>query len=356
MSDIVIIGGGIAGISAAAELAPHAAVTVIEAEDALAYHASGRSAAMFLQDYGNATVRELNRAGASFLHKAGVLTPRGMMMIARADQHSAFVMEFPSLGLREIPIKEARTRVPILAPHVTLAAARDDVFDLDTDRLIQVFRRIAQDHGADIITGARATAITHSGGGWNVETTKGDYSATTLVNAAGAWADQIATMAGLRPMGLQPFRRSMARIPAPGGHDVTRWPFMDGVGEAWYAKPDAGKLIVSPSEEDPMSPFDAWPDDMVIAQGLARWEEMVTTPVTRVETTWAGLRTFAPDRALVIGRDALQPAFFWLAGQGGYGFQTAPAAAWLTRDLIAGHAPALDDATVAALCPHRFGD
>lgn len=354
MSDVVIIGGGIAGISAAAELAPHASVTVIEAEDALAYHASGRSAAMFLQDYGNATVRELNRAGAAFLHEAGVLSPRGMMMLARSDESEGFEAEFPALGLHEITMDEARGRVPILAPQVTRAATRDDVFDLDTDMLIQRFRRSALDNGAEILTGARATKITHRSDGWHIETAKGPHRANTLINAAGAWADQVAAMAGLDGIGLQPYRRSMARIPAPGGHDVSGWPFMDGVGETWYAKPDAGKLIVSPADEDPMSPFDAWPDDMVIAEGLARWEEMVTTPVTRVETTWAGLRSFAPDRALVIGRDSAQPAFFWLAAQGGYGFQTSPAAARLTRALISGETPELDGATVAALSPQRF--
>jgi D-arginine dehydrogenase len=147
----------------------------------------------------------------------------------------------------------------------------------------------------------------------------------------------------------------MARIPAPGGHDVSRWPMMFGPGEDWYAKPDAGALIVSPAEEDLMDPHDAWADDMVLAEGLARYEEMVTEPVTRLISNWAGLRTFAPDRVLVIGPDAREPAFFWLAGQGGYGFQTCAAASRLAADLIGGRAPELDASLVAQLAPSRFG-
>jgi glycine/D-amino acid oxidase-like deaminating enzyme len=147
----------------------------------------------------------------------------------------------------------------------------------------------------------------------------------------------------------------MARIPAPGGHDVSRWPMMFGPGEDWYAKPDAGALIVSPAEEDLMEPHDAWADDMVLAEGLARYEEVVTEPVTRLISSWAGLRTFSPDRVLVIGRDPREPSFFWLAGQGGYGFQTCPAASRLAADLIGGRTPELDADLVAALSPARFG-
>ena len=147
----------------------------------------------------------------------------------------------------------------------------------------------------------------------------------------------------------------MARIPAPGGHDVSKWPMMFGPGEDWYAKPDAGALIVSPAEEDLMEPHDAWADDMVLAEGLARYEEMVTEPVTRLLASWAGLRTFAPDRVLVIGPDVREPGFFWLAGQGGYGFQTSAAASQLAADLIGGRAPELSAELVAALSPGRFG-
>jgi D-arginine dehydrogenase len=175
-----------------------------------------------------------------------------------------------------------------------------------------------------------------------------------LVNAAGAWADPVAQMAGLRPLGIQPYRRSMARIALPAGMSPADWPFVDGVGESWYCKPDAGALIVSPADEDPVEPQDAWADDMVLAEGLARYQAAVTVPVTRLLANWAGLRSFAPDRALVIGADRDAPTFFWYAGQGGYGFQTAPAASQLLADLILGRTPELDAATVAALDPKRF--
>jgi glycine/D-amino acid oxidase-like deaminating enzyme len=181
-----------------------------------------------------------------------------------------------------------------------------------------------------------------------------EHEGRILVDAAGAWADRIAAMAGIAPLGLTPLRRSMARIPAPGGRDVSAWPMIFGAGESWYAKPDAGKLIVSPAEEDPAEPHDAWADDMVLAEGLARYEARVTEPVTRVETSWAGLRTFAPDRCLVLGPDPLDPAFVWCAGQGGYGFQTSPAASALVAALVAGTAPDLPPEVVAALAPDRF--
>jgi len=180
------------------------------------------------------------------------------------------------------------------------------------------------------------------------------HHARHIVNAAGAWADSVARMAGVTPLGIQPYRRSMARIALPDGLDPARWPFVDGVGDDWYAKPDAGALIVSPGDEDPADPHDAWADDMVLAEGLARYQEFSTAPVERMLANWAGLRSFAPDRALVIGRDAAQPDFLWLAGQGGYGFQTAAAASDLLAQ-IAGHSPTtLDAATVADLSPTRF--
>jgi len=357
MGDFLIIGGGIAGISAAARLSQLGGVTVLEGEEALGYHASGRSAACYLAAYGKPAVRALNEASADYLHHAngGVLSPRGQMLLARAGEESPFEHEIATYGLREFTLDEARAIVPILNPaSVARAAFTPDVHDLDTDRFLQDFAREARGNGARIVTRAMVTAIAREAGRWRV--TAGDevFEAETLVNAAGAWADLVAERAGVPPKGIRPFRRSMARLPAPGGHDVSGWPFIEGVGEAWYAKPDAGKLIVSPAEEDPQPPHDAFADDMVLAEGLARYEEMVTEPVTRVEGNWAGLRSFAPDRVLVIGRDPAQPAFVWAAGQGGYGFQTAAAASQLLADLLAGRPPELDAATVAALSPERF--
>ena len=356
-TDILIIGGGIAGLSAAATLAPHATVTLLETEDSLGYHASGRSAAMFLKDYGNDVVRALNYASADH-HKTangGVLSPRGMMLLAHANERDDFVTEFTAFGMTEISLQDAQTKLPILNTDTcAFAAYRPDAHDLDADRLLQNYTADARRGGAKILTKSPVTSITKTPTGWDVQAGDQTHSAALIINAAGAWVDQIATLAGIKPLGFQPYRRSMAVIPAPGGHDTRDWPFIDGVNESWYAKPDAGKLIVSPSEEEPVDAHDAWADDMVLAEGLARYEAMVTEPVTRLESSWAGLRTFAPDRTLVIGHDSDDPSFFWLGGQGGYGFQTAPAASRLVADLITGKQPELDPEIIAKLSPNRF--
>jgi glycine/D-amino acid oxidase-like deaminating enzyme len=358
MSRIIVIGGGVAGISAAARLAPHAEVIVLEAENSLAYHASGRSAAMFLRNYGNATIKALNAASADHHHHAdgGVLSARGMMMVAGPDHAADFRSDSADLGLETIPLDEASRLWPILnRDTVAHAAYREDAQDLDTDLLIQNFARTARAHGAQIITDARVGSIDRLASAWRVTTISGQvFEGDLLVNAAGAWADDIARLAGLQPLGIQPYRRSMARIALSAGMSPADWPFVDGVGESWYCKPDAGALIVSPADEDPVDPQDAWADDMVLAEGLARYQEMVTEPVTRMLANWAGLRSFAPDRTLVIGADRQDASFFWCAGQGGYGFQTAPAASQLLADLALGATPALDAAAVAALDPKRF--
>ncbi|WP_428543454.1 NAD(P)/FAD-dependent oxidoreductase [Profundibacter sp.] len=354
-TDILIIGGGIAGLSAAAALAPHASVTLLEAEDALGYHASGRSAAMFLKDYGNDVVRALNYASADHHESAGILTPRGMMMFARPHERDDFVAEAAHFNMQEISMDQARTHVPILKPDTcAYAAYRADAHDLDADRLLQSYTAQARRDGVNIVQKSRVSAIAKTADRWQVQAGEETYHANILINAAGAWVDEIARLAGIAPLGFQPYRRSMARIPAPGGHDVSTWPFLDGVNERWYAKPDAGKWIVSPSDEDPVEPHDAWADDMVLAEGLARYEEMVTEAVTRLETSWAGLRTFSPDRALVIGADVSDPTFYWLGGQGGYGFQTAPAASRLIADLVTGQSPEIGADIATALSPSRF--
>ena len=357
MTDIVIIGGGIAGLSVAARLAPHANVTLLEAEDQLGYHASSRSAAVFIEKYGNSVVRALNSASVPYLKTAagGVLGPRGMMLVGRPEEQDDFRSQAHGFGLEEISPKDAIKKVPLLSPNqLGFAAFREDVFDIDTDLLLQSFRRDAQAHGAAIHTKAGVTAIDHKNGQWLITAGGEVHTAHLLVNAAGAWADSIAGLAEIDPIGITPYRRSMARIPVPGGYCAGEWPLLNGVNERWYAKPDAGQLLVSPADEDPMPPQDAWADDMVLAEGLARFEEMMTHPVERVTTNWAGLRSFAPDHALVIGSDPKQPAFFWLAGQGGYGFQTAAAASQLAADLILHRSPELDRDLCAQLSPTRF--
>ena len=356
-ADFLIVGGGIAGVSAAARLSELGRVILLEAEDTLAHHASSRSAALFEPRYGAPPVVGLSLASEAYFRSVpGALSPRGLMLVAKADARDGFEHDLKAMEFDRITVAEAMDIVPILNPGVVaLAGYASHAEDVDTDLLIQGYAREAKARGALVATRARVTGIVRDRAGWRVTTPMSEFTARIVVNAAGAWVDEVATMAGVRPLGFTPYRRSMARIPAPGGHDVSRWPMMFGPGEDWYAKPDAGALIVSPAEEHLMQPHDAWADDMVLAEGLARYEDMVTQPVTRLLASWAGLRTFAPDRVLVIGPDPREPSFFWLAGQGGYGFQTCPAASQLAADLIAGRDTAIDPDLVTALSPARFG-
>lgn len=351
MSDIIVIGGGIAGVSAAARLSAHAKVTLIEGESALGYHASGRSAALFEKNYGLPSVIALNYASTTY-HQP-YLSPRGFMLVGHAGEDAGFEADAKKLKCPEISMSEARTHIPILNDSVTRAAYHPEAYDIDTDRMIHDFARVVRTNGGQVLTGKPVTAIAYDHS-WTVRCGDETLTAATLVNAAGAWADQIAVMAGITPVGITPYRRSMARIPAPGGHDVSSWPIFFGVGESWYAKPDAGALLVSPAEEDATDPHDAWADDMVLAEGLDRYAEHVTAPVTRLLSSWAGLRSFAPDRTLVLGQDPVNRSFIWCAGQGGYGFQTAPAASQLLADLTLGHPPEMDTKTIQSLSPARF--
>lgn len=357
MSDIIVIGGGIAGLSAAARLSRDAKVTVLEQEAATGYHASGRSAALFEQNYGLPSTVALNKASAPYHFEAngGYLSPRGLLILGQANEAEAFDADIETMGVDRISLDKAHDLVPILKPDaVAFAGYHAAAYDLDTDRMMQDFIRALRSNGGSVLTDAHVTSITRQTDGWQVETTSGAHGCAKVVNAAGAWADVIADMAGISPINITPCRRSMARIAAPGGHDVAQWPMFFGVGEAWYAKPDAGALLVSPADADPVPPQDAWADDMVLAEGLARYEAHVTIPVTRPIATWAGLRSFSPDRALVLGPDVDDPSFIWCAAQGGYGFQTAPAASQLLADLVMGRTPALAADVVACLTPGRL--
>ena len=355
MIDFLIIGGGIAGVSAAAALSAHGTVTLLEAEPSLGYHASGRSAAMFEEEYGNAAVCALNRASAAHHKAAGVLSPRGLMILAHPDQKTEYEAERDELSLEPISVEEACEIVPILRPEaVGFAATHREAMDLDTDKLLQGYLKAARANGTEVHLSTPVTAIRRIGAGWEVVSGERVFSTRNIVNAAGAWADPIAALAGVDTIGLQPYRRSMARTAAPGGEDVTGWPMLFGVGESWYAKTDAGAWLISPADEDPLPPQDAWADDMVLAEGIARYEEFVSTPVIRMISNWAGLRTFAPDRALVIGREPSVDGFFWHAGQGGYGFQSGPGAAALLAALATDQAPPQDLEIVQALSPARF--
>lgn len=358
MIDFLVIGGGIAGTSVGARLSALGHVVVLERESALAYHASGRSAAMFEESYGLPSTIALNEASREyhFTEYGGVTSPRGLMLVGNDGNAAEFEADMVSMRMEEISRDEADAFVPILNDTVTRAGYHADAWDIDTDKLIQDFARVVRGNGGKIRPSTEVTALSRTSYGWDVTVDREVLQARNVVNAAGAWADEIAKMAGIAPIGITPLRRSMARIPAPGGLDVSNWPLMFGVGETWYAKPDAGALIVSPAEEALMPPMDAWADDLVLAEGLARYEEHVTEPVTQMLSNWAGLRSFAPDRNLVLGPEPSAPSFIWMAGQGGYGFQTAPAASRLVADLAAGRPPEIATDMVARLRVDRFKD
>ena len=353
--DFLIIGGGVAGVSAAAALAPMGKVVVWEAEDQLAYHASARSAALYEPRYGKPAVVALSLASEAAFQASGTLTPRGLMLVAKAGEEAGLAQESAEMGLEPIPVDDAIRMVPILNPDVVVGTTyASHAWDIDTDRLIQSFVREARAKGAEITTGRRINALTRSAGGWLARSNTHEITARIVINAAGAWVDHVAQMAGIAPLGFTPCRRSMARIPAPMGMNSGRWPMLMGVAESWYMKPDAGALIVSPSEADPMEPHDAWPDDMVLAEGLARYEEFVTEPVTRLLSSWAGLRTKSPDGSIVIGLAREGRDFYWLAGQSGQGFQSSFGAAQLLAELIAGHPPTVGQDITAQISPLRF--
>ncbi len=339
MTSFLVIGGGIAGVSAAARLSALGPVTLLEAEPHLGHHASGRSAAVFEDAYGLPSTVALNRASRPELEARGVLSPRGLLMVARPEDEAAFRADLAGLELAEVGVAEARARWPILGDAVARADWSEGALDLDADRLLQGFRQEARANGAEVVTGAPAAAIDRTPAGWRVATPRGAFAAARLVNAAGAWADRIAAMAGLPPLGLQALRRSMARVPAPA--DPSAWPMVVGAGEAWYCKPDAGALLISPAEEDPAEPHDAWASDETLAGGIERFQAHATVEVARLLASWAGLRTFAPDRQLVLGPDPADETFLWCAGQGGYGFQTACAASRILAEAAQGRDTAL---------------
>lgn len=354
MNDFLIIGGGVAGLSVGARLAPHGQVTLLEREAALGYHASGRSAAIFDASYGVASAVALSEASRSEL--TPFLSARGMMLLGRKQDAEAFERDAKNMGFKALSPSDAQAKVPILNTETTAQAAyKSDAWDIDTARLLDACAAKIRAHGGKIALQTAVRGLSHSGGRWQAQTESGGaIEAGIVVNAAGAWADNVAQLAGAQARGLRPMRRSMAQIPAPGGHDISDWPMLLGAGERWYAKPSAGKMLVSPADQDQQPPMDAWADDMVLAEGIARYQEMVTPEVTRLETSWAGLRTIAPDRNMVLGWDGHVPGLFWMAGQGGNGIQTAPAAGHLAADLILGNAPDFEPGVVAALSPTRF--
>jgi D-arginine dehydrogenase len=361
-SDILIIGGGIAGISAGARLSEDVKVTVLETENTIGYHSTGRTAAIYIRNYGNQVLRALNNASEQlFLEPEGIsdrsiLSPRGQLLFAHEDEVQDLEEYLDgATGMQKLSPAEAVKMVPILREDLIIAAAYEsDTQDIDVDRWLQGFARLLKQRGGQIVSNAPAQKITKSGDCWMVETPAGTFEAKILINAGGAWADKIASLAGVSTVGLVAKRRSVVQIPAPDGYQIDNWPLFVTAGEKWYAKPEAGKLVISPADEDPTEPHDAWPEDMVLAEGIDRFEKATTVTVERIEHSWAGLRNFVSDKTPVVGFAPDANNFLWLAGQGGYGIQTSPALSQLAADICLGRPSSLNEDTVNALNPKRL--
>jgi len=340
--DIAIIGAGMAGASLAAELAPSGArVALLEAESAPGYHATGRSAAFWTESYGGPGVQPLTTASGPDLRDGGYLTPRGALTIARTGQETqldSFASRFAALGVRIERLGRAamEARVPGLRPGWDAAVLEPDCCDIDVARLHQDCLAKAVRAGVQVLTAARLGMAAREGDGWRLDLADGRrLHSGLLVNAAGAWADDVAARAGLTPLGIAPFRRTVAQLRvAPAPDDSL--PLVLDLAERFYFKPQAGRLWLSPHDETPSAPCDAAPEEIDVATAIDRLEQVVDWQVERVEHRWAGLRSFAPDRLPVYGFATDEPRFFWFAGQGGFGIQTAPAAARIGAALLTG--------------------
>lgn len=361
--DYLVIGGGIAGISAGSQLAEHGKTIVLEMEEVIGHHSTGRSAAVFIGNYGNAVIRALNAVSEPTLInpqgicEGSVLSHRGLLMLLDEEGHEDQLETYEqgAVGLEKRSAEEALKMVPILDPSkIASALYEPNAFDIDVDRLFQGYARLLKSRSGEIILSAPAMEIERVEDQWTVKTPRGEFSAPILINAAGAWADKIAELAGVKTIGLIPKRRTLAILPLPDGVDCSTWPVFESSAESYYAKPEAGKLLVSPADEDPVEPHDAFVDDMVLAEGLHHFEHAVNFSVTRVEHSWAGLRSFVEDRSPVVGFAPDAEGFFWLAGQGGYGIQTSPALSRLTADLCLNRPSELPEEIVAALSPNRL--
>jgi D-arginine dehydrogenase len=350
--DFLVVGGGIAGLSAAAGLSRHGRVAVIEAEEALGYHSSGRSVSFSHYGIGNSAVRGLTAYSRPFFEKQ----PEGFCEtpVSRPFPSLYFATEEMLPALHSLQEEMARFTEAIewlderqmaeLCPVIRTGpeGAVRGVLDrsglkLDADALLQSFARAVRAGGSEVLTGRRIAAIDRKDGVWQVTTERGDsFAAPILVNAAGSWADRIAALAGVRPLGLQPKRRTIIVVDPPAGTDVSSWPFVHTAISDFYMLPEAGQILASPVDEVEDDPCDAQPEDYDIALAAYRLEQYTTLPVTRIAHRWAGLRSFVADRVPTAGFAPDAPGFFWLAGQGGYGLQTAPAMGAIVEALVTG--------------------
>jgi D-arginine dehydrogenase len=337
-ADFLIVGGGIAGASAGFWLARHGRVIVLEREAHPGYHATGRSAALFMASYGTAQVRALSLASRAFFDAppAGfsehpVLTPRGALMVAATGQEALLeehwaVMSAVAKTSRRLTAAQVLELVPAFRPEKVVGGLLEkDASDMDVHAIHQGYLRGVRHAGGSVVCDAPVTSLRRVGDLWRVEAGGANYEAPVVINAAGAWADELAKLAGVPAIGLQPRRRSAMIFAPPAGVDIGSWPMAIGVTEDWYFKPDAGMLLGSPANADPVAPQDVQPEELDIAMAIHRIEEMTTLQIRRPTRTWAGLRSFVADGDLVGGFDTRAPGFFWIAAQGGYGIQTSPA-------------------------------
>ena len=350
--DIAIVGAGIAGVSVAYFAAEHARVLLLEREPQPAMHSTGRSAAMFMESYGSPQVRALTRASRAFLEQppqafteVPLLGPRGALYIGSAGQADALRTLHATLCSEGCPATllssaEAIARVPVLRPEAVALAVLDPLaMDLDVHALHQGFLRGARARGARLMCGAEVLQLTATAGQWQIDTAAGRFVARQVVNAAGAWVDELAARGGVLPIQIQPRRRSAFVFEAPTGMATAHWPCVADVDESFYFKPEAGLLLGSPANADPVPPHDVQPEELDIATGIARIEAATTLQIRRPRRTWAGLRCFVSDGDLVGGFDAQVPDFFWVAAQGGYGIQTSAAMGALCAARLLGRAP-----------------
>ncbi|PMQ10085.1 FAD-binding oxidoreductase [Janthinobacterium sp. AD80] len=371
--DVAVIGGGMAGAALAANLAGELKVLVLERESQPGYHATGRSAALFSAIYGSAAIRALSRASRAFLFdppagfcETPLLTPRGVLYIAHAGQVAA-LQAFAALpdvaaGTRMVSVEQAMQLSPCLRPgYLAAALYEQDACDMDVHALHQGYLRALRTQGGRVLCDASVSALRRADAAWHITTGAGTFSASTIVNAAGAWVDEVAQLAGAAPIGIMPLKRSACIAELPQGITANlhpeHWPLTIDIGEGFYFKPDAGCLLISPADETPSAPCDAWAEDIDIAIAIERIAEASTLEIRRVKNSWAGLRSFVADRNPVVGFDAQLPGFFWLAALGGYGIQTAPAVGRLAAALLHGK-PVPDDMLafgldVAQLAPQR---
>ena len=352
--DFLVIGGGIAGLSAAATLARHGRVTVIEAEEAIGYHSSGRSATFSHFGIGNVTVRGLTAYSRAFFEhppegfsdvppgrRASALFVATEPMLETLDSLQAEMARF-SDALEPVGPERMRALFPPLrtGPGAALRGVADrSGIRLDADALLQGYARAVRNAGGSVLVGRRIAAVEGGGGEWLVRSEAGEeWRAPVIVNAAGAWADRVAGIAGVAQLGMEPKRRTIIMVDPPEGADVRGWPFLKTAVDDFYMLPEGGKLIASPVDEVPSDPTDAQPEEYDVALAAAKVEEYTHLTVRRIAHSWAGLRSFVADRVPTAGFAPDAPGFFWLAGQGGYGLQTAPAMAEIVEALVLGSA------------------